>query len=771
MDISAQLINIITSTSDSEELKNKIVKKIATELKASQCFFVEYDSTTHNFKKITNLYSPKRENVSLLGYDFEKNLKHLAVKLKYMDFFVVEDTDLFVAKNKLGKTKECKYFKDFEVKAFLAVRLSFGEIFSGVLAINYDEKKEDLQKTDLQFLKNIAGTISIALHLCTLYTNEKHKGEREKLLNSIISIMSESYDLNSINQKAFAILGKVYNTQSIYVNIDTHNFKKFYFYNFSKNRSEEFKDYEKNALLKIYDSRCFNSTKNKTHYIPNIHHFIISNNLENSPIEKYFEKNNVNSIVLFPVLYEFISYGLLIIHFDKTNPIAKDDLELIRTVATELGIIVKQAMFYEKEKIALEREKILRTILNKSISTFDINQIKPIVKEVGIIAKADRCYFVEANQEELRGKQIHYDGEYLASPDIKSVIGYTFPPKDVHKFVELFVENKDLVIFDYEEIIKTTDEEYKGMREFALRFETKSGIGIPLFYEGKLHAVLAIEYVKEKVLPTEDESEFYRILGNNASMVLNQIKLYENTKKTAERERINRNIIEILRSSIDKFIIKKLFVENIGKFFNADRVLLSEYDSSQKKYLPADGFAEYLADPNEKSMQGFDWSKPEISEFIQPLLEKREVNIFSWDEYVKQNKRGEGFTNFFESYNIKSSYNFPIIYQHQIMGFFCIDFTEKANILSDEDINRIRSMCTQAGIALFHAELYNKANKCLKSRESFIKEIKKPTNEILDISVLLSENDFEHTQEIKYLNKIINSCDQILNLTEQNLTD
>lgn len=771
MDISAQLINIITSTSDSEELKNKIVKEIALELKASQCFFVEYDSTTHNFKKITNLYSTKRENVSLLGYDFEKHLKHLTVKLKYMKFFAVEDTDLFIAKNKLENTKECQYFKDFEVKAFLAVRLSFGDIFSGILAINYDEKKEDLQKTDLQFMKNIAGTISIALHLCILYTNEKHKGEREKLLNSIISIMSESYDLSSINQKAFEILGKVYNAKSICININTNNFKKFYFYNFSKYRSGEIKIYEKNALLKIYNSPCFNSTKNKTHYIPNIRHFIISNNLENSSIEKYFKKQNINSIILFPILYEFTCYGMLMIHFENINPITKDDLELIRTVTTELGIIVKQVLFHEKEKIALEREKILRAILNKSISTFDINQIKPIVKEVGIIAKADRCYFVEAIQEELSGKQIYYDGEYLASKDVKSVIGYTFPKEDVHKFVELFVEKKDLIVFDYEEIIKNNDEEFKGMHEFIRRFELKSGIGIPLFYQGKLHAVLAIEYLKEKVLPTEDELEFYRILGSNASMVLNQIKLYENTKRTAERERINRNIIEILRSSIDKFIIKKLFVENIGKFFNADRVLLSEYDAVQKKYLPADGFAEYLADPNEKSLQGFDWSGAEVSEFMQPILEKRELNIYSWDEYINNNKKGEDFIKFFKNYNIKSSYSFPIIYQQNIMGFFCINFTKEANALSDEDINRIRSMCTQAGIALFHAELYSKANNCLKSRNSFIREIKNPTNEILDISVLLSENDFEHTKEIEYLNKIINSCDKILNLTEQNLAD
>ena len=46
-------------------------------------------------------------------------------------------------------------------------------------------------------------------------------------------------------------------------------------------------------------------------------------------------------------------------------------------------------------------------------------------------------------------------------------------------------------------------------------------------------------------------------------------------------------------------------------------------------------------------------------------------------------------------------------------------------------------------------------------------KIHKPTNEILDISMILVQNNFEHPKEIKYLNKIINSCNQLLKLTKQ----
>lgn len=770
MDIGTQLTKIITSSSDPEELKNKIVKEIAVTLNSAQCFFVEYDSAIHNFKKITNLYSLKRNVESLLGYDIEKNLKFLAVKLKYMKSFVIEDIDLFIKNNKLENTNESEYFKNFDVKSFLAVRLEFGETFSGILALNYDQKKDDLKETDLPLLINMAEHLSIALHLSTLYIEEKRKSEREKLLSSIVSIMGESYDLDKISEKVFTILGNVYSAASIFVNINADKIKKFYCYNCSKCNTDDFKE-EKETLINLYNLPNFDLIKSRLNYIHNIRHFIISNNLENTSIEKYFIENDIKSVILIPILHEFLSYGLLIVQFDITNSINKEDLELFRTITIQLGILIKQVLFYEKEKIALEREKILGAILNKSISTFDISQIKPIVKEVGILAKADRCYFVEAEEEGKSGKQIYYDREYLASSDIKSAVGYDFPTEDVHKFVEMYLEAKDLIVFDYEEILNYTQDEFKGMQQYIHRFDLKSAIGIPLFYEGKLHAVLVIEYIKEKVLPTEDELVFYRILGKHANMVLNQIKLFENTKRTAERERISRNIIEILRSSIDKIIIKKLFVKNIGNFFNADRVLLSEYDSSKHVYLPSDETSEYLSDINEKSFKGIDWSNHEFSDFIRPLLEKRELIIYNFDEYIQKNPKSEDFLNFFKSNNIKSSYNFPIVYQQNIMGFFCIDFTKEAKRLSNEDIGRIRSMCTQAGIALYHAELYEKASECLQSRTSFIKnineKINQSTNEILDISMMLSQNELEHSTEIKYLNKIINSCSQLLDLTKQ----
>ncbi len=266
----------------------------------------------------------------------------------------------------------------------------------------------------------------------------------------------------------------------------------------------------------------------------------------------------------------------------------------------------------------------------------------------------------------------------------------------------------------------------------------------------------------------QSDLEFLKIIATQTGIAIYQAELYEKIKMQAERERISRNIIEILRNSIDKSTIKKLFVKNIGKFFNADRVFFSEYNSETKSYLPVDANSEYLSSDKEKSFIGVDWTN--MYSHLHPLLEKRELKIQDWGKYVSENPdKGDEFYALYGNANVKSSYSFPVLHQDKIMGYFCIEFTNRFYVLLEEDISRIRSICAQAGIALYHAELYLNAQKFSCSRSEIISEISEmienPTNNILEVSKLLRENEFERSMQIEYLNNIINSCSELLDLT------
>jgi len=237
----------------------------------------------------------------------------------------------------------------------------------------------------------------------------------------------------------------------------------------------------------------------------------------------------------------------------------------------------------------------------------------------------------------------------------------------------------------------------------------------------------------------------------------------------AEKEKINKNIIEILRSTIEKDTIKHLFVQNVGKYFKADRVYFSDYDDETKTYLPVVEGSEYLSSNKEKSFVNQAYSAFSIKEHLRPLTEKKELNIYNWDEYIRENTKDQAFADFFEGANIKSSYNIPAIYQQRIMGYFCVEFTQNMHKLSDLDINSIRNICTQAGIALYHAELYEKAQKLAQSKAEFITKmshnLRTPLNTITGFSEILSKAELNHDKLIEYLDTINTSAKEVLDLT------
>lgn len=590
--ITSELNQIIMSATDSEELKNKIIIKIATVFNASRCLIIENDWRVNRFIKIANSYNTKRDEESLLSYDFQNNLPYLAMKQKYMKTIVVQNTEKFIVENNIEGSNEDKYFKDYDIKAFMTIRLEFGEFFLGSLVVQFDENRK-ISKYDISILKDLAEHFSIALYLSTLYSDEKAHRNKEKLLRSIISLMSSDYNLDEVIKKIFDIISTIYDTKDIYIFISTENLKKNYFKNdFEiKDDGSEINNSLSVEDIDIYEMPCLKSIKTKQNYIEDTHNFIIQNNLENTLAEKFFVEKNIKSLMRFPIYVENSLLGLFIIHFNKSNLVKNGDIDFMQTIVNQLGIAVKQAQLFEEIKAKVETEKF------------------------------------------------------------------------------------------------------------------------------------------------------------------------------------GRKILEILRNTLDEGTIKNLFVKNIGQYYKADRVFFADYDPKSKTYFLNDKKYEYLSSEKEKSFVDQDWLNTDIINHVKPLLEKKELKIPNWEEYIKQNPdKAKEMELIYKGSNIKSSYSLPVVYESQILGYFCIEFTNKFYEFSNENINQLRNMCMKAAIALYNAGLYEKAQQCFISKsglgQNFLAEVKNRSNEILDLSKQLSEDEVDRMHQIEYLKVIIAACHKLLDLSQ-----
>lgn len=502
---------------------------------------------------------------------------------------------------------------------------------------------------------------------------------------------------------------------------------------------------------------------------------VLFDNIETSDVPDFFKdaygQIGVKSAIGVPIKKEDYIWGSLILYaYDNVRIWTNEEKYLLEAIANQIYIAIQQAELFEKEKQSAKRETLLRKITETIRQTLNINETKrTIVTEIGKALNADRVFIVEFDVKTNSPEILDNYSEYI-KPGVKSLIGYDFSSSQVEFLANIHKQKEMIIMENYEDFIKLNHLQGTETEKWIIDAEIKSGLGIPMIYGEKNIGVLAVHYTKSLFSITNEFLTFVKIISEQASIAIYQAQLYENQKLLLEREKISRNIIEILRSSIDKSIIKKLFVKNLGKFFGADRVFLAEYNSKTNTLMPIDNSSEYLSSEHEETSTNYNFTSPEFSHHVEALLEKREIRVENFEEFVKQNPGlDEKLIEHYREANTKSSYAFPIVYQDKIMGAFAIQFTHQIVKLSDEDLGRIRSICTQAGIALYHANLYEKARECEVSKQSFMKKIsekiEQPVHEIIDISTQLSQNDFEHFIEIEYLNKIIGSCNYLLELT------
>lgn len=945
--IQKTIIEAIRNSLDIEQTKQEIVNVIGKYFEADRCYFLDFDKSKDAYLPVSTEYISSEDMFSHKGTDVNVEVPNFTQMLKSGQNIVINNSEIDMAVDSTSFDDERIAIDRLNIKSAFAIPLRYKKEVLGALVLHYVKEKHIIKEEEQNLLIQLSNQISLAIKQAKLFTVIEKKTEYEKILREIMLSTVSTFDVKEIIKSIVTKSGELLKADRCFFveyNIKTQS-------NFPIRVHEEYlaSPNIKSHLLrqptqKDVDGFLRITRQKKATAVDNIY----TVNLPESAKQMLVDELQVKSYLIVPVFYHELMYGSLVFHYVVDfKKFEQNDVDIALTIANQSAIVLHQSQLYEQTKLQAEREKLIANIIAKAVSTFDITQIKQMVNEIGTIMKSDRCYFVEVDLENMKGKPIDYEGEYLASPDIKSVIGYDFPTEEIKKFIQIFLETKDLSIFDYEEIFKDDSGQYDGPKRYASQFELKNSIAIPFYYMEELTAVLVIEYTKVKTIPSEDELDFLRILGNQvgiafsqiqnykntlkiaenektlrkimmdavsvfdtnqvinlmvkeigallkadrcffarfnadydiilpaseyseyvssedinshlletvtkdetnvfieeikrkevvivenvdkidlpeitkkmlvekflvksylilpvfsknkiygalvlhyvqnykhftqdeidvaiaianqSAIVINQSELYERTKIQAEREKFSRNIIDILRNTLDKQTIKHLFVTYVGKFFKADRVFFSDFDDKGKMYQPVVSGEEYLSSPEEKSLVGFDWSNDLVRNVIQPLLEKRELNIYNWNEYIISRQREDGLVYRFEDAGVKSSYNFPVLYQEQILGYFCLEFTHSIVKLSDEDITNLRNICVQAGIALYYSELYSLAKESVSENKDCVplisNELNYPIVETISVLDSLLKPDFVKDDSNEYLNSLQIKIKQLSDLKD-----
>lgn len=424
---------------------------------------------------------------------------------------------------------------------------------------------------------------------------------------------------------------------------------------------------------------------------------------------------------------------------------------------------------HEQEQMMklVDCEKTLIEIMSFSVNTLDIKEIiKSIIIKAGKLFKTDRCFFVEYDAEENFCKPLKDYAEYTSSENIRPQISRPAAPEDTAAFLEITIQKKASFIEDVSKI----DLPEISRKMLVDDLSVKSYATLPVFHGDLMYGTLVLHYVNEFMKFTKDDMEVAQAIANQFAVVIHHAKLYQKLQAQANREKLLREIVSSISSTLDFNEIRQMLVSKLGCALNSDISILYIRDTKTEKFLPVDEYSLHLSSDEMLSPLGlniiedYEWAN-HIKNNTKPDITYSDIEELKTDYKLHGAKAEE----FLDKYNIKSMLAIPIIHAGTFLGFLVLNFVKDRKNFTKEDVNLAKIVANQAAITLYQSKLYFEAQAALQAKSEFIAnmshEIRTPLNIIIGFSDLLSKSEIESKKQVKYLQNINDSGKHLLNLT------
>ncbi|HSA06326.1 MAG TPA: GAF domain-containing sensor histidine kinase [Candidatus Gastranaerophilales bacterium] len=718
-------IEITRSSLDIKKTKNFIVTTIGEMFKADRCFIRDYDF---------NLFLPPEPDAEYLSSeDITKASNYCIlpdvgieisnILFSYTVFTVINDTEKFIEENNFKNTYIEQMINIFSIKSgVFNLILSCNNETLGFFAIHYTKEKRIISNDDIKFIKVLIDQLAIAIYQAKFYEKEKQLYIREKLLREITETIRSSLDINEIKKNITESFGKAFNLDRCFI-LSYNPAKDTY------SPLDEYSEYRSSDQIKSIVGFDF-SDKDLYFFVDlgkkNIDtygtcaekDFVKKYERETTQaIINYFNEFEVKSCFQVSIFYTDQFLGLLVGHnISEREEYSQEEKLFIKSLANQSSIALHHAELYEQEEKTLERERLLRKITETIRTSLDINETLTIIcDEVGKSFNAGRTSIIQfSNPKDYTEWTVKR--EYQKKEEYKSIKDLSIDKKIGLYLAKMLFDEKTLFLI--ENISESDIPDL--LKEAYTLMGLKTIIGVSIAKdEEKWGGLFLSEYDYYRHWSKEDIS-LLKTIADQVFIAIKQAELYENTKQSAERERALRSITYSIRSYLDIKEIQTQIVNLTGRALNANRCIIVEFDRELKRFKPIK--YEYLSSSEEKSLVGFNAENelPLISDLIR---EKKEILAFDFEEYYKNlglEERPE--IKKLKEQEIKTDIAMPILCYGNLYGTFVIHYTKEKRFFTEEDLNFVRTITAQAGIALYQAELYEK-EKLNTEKERILKEL------------------------------------------------
>lgn len=530
------IMEIIRSSLDVDFIKHETVFQLGNLMRADRVAFADYDIEKGNYCiSVGNEYRSSSNVKTFIDYDFAATPGFIdgirAIHLAGKDI-IFDDLDKYLENNNLKNTGIENFYKDMGFMSSMAINVSNKGVFYGDLVITF-EKKRNISENDINFIRNLADQVGIAIYQAKSLKEKKQTAENEKVLRQIMLPSSSTFDFQQIINSIVTEAGKFFNAdRCFFVEIDEET-------NSNLPIKKHF-EYLSSGDIRSHTTR--QPTKTETEgFISQAKQYDVAfacdamkEELPTEAKQMLIDELSVKSYLNAPVYYDNVLYGFIVLHYvNDFKQFNQSDIYMAQAIAHQSANVINQTKIYAKMQRTVERETILRKIIEITRSSLNTKKIKKlVVEELGKTFKADRCYF--RSYDRIQDKFLPPDEEYLSSSDIKSLLNVEPDQKGLKYFSDELRKRREgfyPVVANSEFAKDTPVESY--MKSAGI----KADYAMPIVDIEEGFTWLVLHYSKEDPKLDDDSKKLLETIAFHVDMALTQIKLYNTTKQQIEREK------------------------------------------------------------------------------------------------------------------------------------------------------------------------------------------------------------------------------------------
>ena len=677
-----------------------------------------YDLVGEKIREIFNA-----QVVSIGSYDYENELCHFNYdiekgerfrekprKFTAIDKYLVNNkTLLLINENLVDKlvtigVEKPKAVEGTEMpKSAVWVPMIVGNEVKGHVSLQNVDRENAFSESDVRLLTTLTNSMSVALENARLFDETTKLFEETKqqaielgIINSVGEGLAKQMDFQAIVDLVGEKIRDVFSAQV--VSISTYNSEKDTIHHrYVVEKSERF--FFENPQEIDPDRKEIVETKR-----PLI--FGTSQEIIEHSGEQVVAGDMPESFMGVPIVHNQKVTGVITVQdLDRQNLYSDNDVRLLLTLASNMGVALENARLFEETKRLLNETQqrnvelsILNTIQEGLVMEMDFEAIINLVGDKFREALGFQDLGIRIYDKEKNILHFPYEYEHGERLNIESMEPTPFSAY-VLKSGKMLLQRKN------------TDEEAAklgigGQFTIAGTDRSKSLIMVPIMLGNEAKGLIVIENYEREDAFSDSDIRLLTTVSNSMSVALENARLFNETiklldeskKRAAELSTVN-SISHAIVGHLEIGKLINLIGDKVRDLFKANIVYVALLDKEKEIINFPYGYGDEY--PPLKLGNGL------TSHIIlkkEPLLINRETE--KKREEIGVQRVGTPSASFL---------GVPVPVGDEIIGVLSVQSTEKENVFNEDDMRLLGTIAAHVGIAINNANAYEELNKTLEN--------------------------------------------------------